>query len=159
MPNMRQPRSLKMSSVASAGRARRRKTKAKMKAAPWPSESAVGAAGGVGAHAVLTCERGDLPRQVDIAPAQAVGVVCDRDEPHGHAVVAEVDVGAVGVEDGQPADGVHEPGSGVERSGAEVRAVGEQPALHHRLVGVVRLGQRGVVRGVQAGGEPVHRLA
>ena len=77
--------------------------------------------GRVGGEAQLTGHRRELPGHLEVAAAQAV-VVGDRDQPHGHAPVPQVDVGVVVLEAGQLIDRVHQPGAGRERPGAEVRA-------------------------------------
>jgi hypothetical protein len=78
--------------------------------------------GRVGGEAQLAGHRRDPPGQLEVAPAQAVVVVGDRDQPHGHARMPDVEVGMVGVEAVQLSDRLREPGPGRERPGAEVGA-------------------------------------
>jgi hypothetical protein len=70
--------------------------------------------GRVGGEAQLAGHRRDPPGQLEVAPAQAVVVVGDRDQPHGHARMPDVEVGMVGVEAVQLSDRLREPGPGRE---------------------------------------------
>ncbi len=67
------------------------------------------------------CQRRDAPGQFDVALAQTVEVVGERDESHGHAVVPHIDVGVPGIDVGQFADRLHEPRADRQRPGAEIR--------------------------------------
>ena len=73
----------------------------------------------VGHEPLLASHRGDCAGHVDIALGHPEVVVRDRDQAHRHAIVSEVDVGAVGVRAGQLADRAHEPSTGSERSGSK----------------------------------------
>src|SRR6266508_2124128 len=87
--------------------------------------------GWVGEDAQLARFRRDLPSQLEVALAQPVVVGRDRDQPHDHVIVTQVDVRVVVIEAGHLADCVHEPGAGCERPGAEVRA---RSFAHHTPV-------------------------
>src|SRR5205807_6626579 len=88
---------------------------------------------GVGGDAQLARDRRDLSGQLEIALAKSVVIGRDRDQPHDHAVVPQVNVRVVVIEGGQLADCLHEPGACRERPGAEVRArsfAHHAPILH-----------------------------
>ena len=60
----------------------------------------------VDGDAQLACGRRDLAGELDVAPAHAVRVLADGDEPYGHAVLPNVDIGRVSPR-GQPARRCH----------------------------------------------------
>ena len=78
--------------------------------------------GRVGGQALVTGNRGDLPRQLQVAPAHPVVLVRRREQSHGHAVGPQVDVRRVVLDAGQLADRLHERRARRKRPRAEERA-------------------------------------
>ena len=96
---------------------------------------------------MLARERGDPPGEIDVAPAHPEVVVADRDQPNGHAIAAQVDVGVMVIDVGELTDRADQPGSGAERLRAEerVRAIGQDaPVLD--AVGLAELARGDPVR-------------
>ena len=97
--------------------------------------------GRVNRKATFACQGRDRPRELDVAQAEPLRVMCPQS--HSHARVPQVDIRVVIGGVGHPADRVHKLDTFSERPGAKVRA---RPAEQHPPVfdagGLVELPRR-----------------